>query len=81
MNRDEGLQALKDSIKAIEDVITNKNGTFVIQQAVSFCQYCILGSLTIQALLHIVVLQFFFVIELTLTYFTMFLACFYSQGW
>ena len=41
MNRDEGLQALKDSIKAIEDVITNKNGTFVIQQAVSFCQYCI----------------------------------------
>lgn len=35
MNRDEGLQALKDSIEAIEDVITSKNGTFIIQQAVS----------------------------------------------
>ena len=36
MNRDEGLKALETSIKAIEDLIIAKKGTFVLQQAVSF---------------------------------------------
>ena len=35
MNREEGLKALETSIKAIEDVIVSKKGTFVLQQAVS----------------------------------------------
>ncbi|XP_046847421.1 eukaryotic translation initiation factor 2 subunit 1-like [Xenia sp. Carnegie-2017] len=33
MNREEGLKALETSIKAIEEVIMNKKGTFVLQQA------------------------------------------------
>ena len=37
MNKEEGLKALETSIKAIQDVITNKKGTFVLQQAVSSC--------------------------------------------
>ena len=35
MNREEGLKALETSIKVIEEVIMNKKGTFVLQQAVS----------------------------------------------
>lgn len=33
MNREEGLKALEESIKAIEKVIISKSGTFTIQQA------------------------------------------------
>ncbi|XP_046847113.1 eukaryotic translation initiation factor 2 subunit 1-like isoform X4 [Xenia sp. Carnegie-2017] len=33
MNREKGLKALETSIKAIEEVIMNKKGTFVLQQA------------------------------------------------
>ncbi|XP_046860914.1 uncharacterized protein LOC124453832 [Xenia sp. Carnegie-2017] len=35
MNREEGLKALETSIKAIEEVIMNKKGTFVLQQAIN----------------------------------------------
>ncbi|XP_046847261.1 uncharacterized protein LOC124440879 [Xenia sp. Carnegie-2017] len=35
MNQEEGLKALKTSIKAIEEVIMNKKGTFVLQQAIN----------------------------------------------
>ncbi|XP_046846881.1 uncharacterized protein LOC124440513 isoform X2 [Xenia sp. Carnegie-2017] len=34
MNQEEGLKALETSIKAIEEVIMNKKGTFVLQQAI-----------------------------------------------
>ncbi|XP_046855089.1 eukaryotic translation initiation factor 2 subunit 1-like [Xenia sp. Carnegie-2017] len=33
VNREEGLKALETYIKAIEEVIMNKKGTFVLQQA------------------------------------------------
>ena len=36
MNKEEGLKALETSIKAIEDLILSKKGTFVLQQAVSY---------------------------------------------
>jgi hypothetical protein len=39
MNREEGLEALETSIKAIEDLILSKKGTFVLQQAVSFITF------------------------------------------
>ncbi|XP_046847309.1 eukaryotic translation initiation factor 2 subunit 1-like [Xenia sp. Carnegie-2017] len=35
MNQEEGLKALETSIKAIEEVIMNKKGTFVLQQAIN----------------------------------------------